>query len=71
MMRTQQGERQEPGAPPSQARAPCMGGRWQVLQGPAAGFGEDSPKPMGSLELAPAGVDLSSPACQASRLHPL
>ena len=41
----------------------------QVLQGPAAGFGEDSPKPMGSLELAPAGVDLSSPACQASRLH--
>lgn len=43
----------------------------QVLQGPAAGFGKDSPKPMGSLELVPAGVDLSSPACQASRLHPL
>lgn len=44
----------------------------QVLQGPTAGsLREDSPKPMGSLELAPAGVDLSSPAWQASRLHPL
>lgn len=58
----------KPGPPAREAGGMGWG---QVLQGPAADLREDSPKPMVSLGLAPAGVNLSSPACQASRLHPL
>lgn len=36
-MRTQHGQRQAPGAPPSQARPPCKGGRWHGMGTSAAG----------------------------------
>lgn len=71
-MRTQHGQRQAPRAPPSQARPPAReagGMGWgQVLQGPAD-LGRLT-KAYGVLELAPAGVDLSSPCLAGQQASP-